>query len=241
MREEKLAAVEPRRTAFPEAFAHATLVLDWQSEPSKSDDSRNIVSNWANNSLFYDDVVELARCFPQSYFIIRGKNADWLDIEHFADIRSRMAALPNIAVNTEYDRFQVSHELAMAADSVIARYTSLGDQCLALGKPVVFHDGAANGGPLVGSILDFAPYPVMVKTRQELFDRYERIVTTGDVMSERERNAMVEHYYASPRSREGVRAEILATLETRSARHRRRLPCIKQMSSRWPDDRRSSE
>ena len=187
-----------RHQGFPVGAAHATLVLDWHSDPDPIRNSQNTTNNWANNISFYEDILRIARAFPNSSFVIRGKNADWISIPVFAEILSEIATLPNIVVSTDFSRPYIAYELASACDSVIARYTSLGDQCLASGKPVIYHEGTTTNSRLAGSIIDFKPYPIMVKTFDELLASYSRISSTGKAMAEQDHVEMIGYYFAPP-------------------------------------------
>jgi hypothetical protein len=199
---------------FPGGYNHLTLVLDWHSTPDLAADRQLHTCSWANNKLFYRDVLHLAARFPKCFFLVRGKNADWLDIPDFEDIRREMKAIPNIAVSVDYSQQRIAYALASKADSIIARFTSLGDQALAVGKPVLVHDISANGGPLVSSVLSYEPYFPLATDRDTFFKLYARIVETGDIMSQQERHEMVKHFYSWPPPEEGFRASLHSQLES---------------------------
>ena len=214
VRVSEFAADRSRPRLAPTGYDHVTLVLDWHSEGEAAENAQHPTNNWANNRLFYRDIIALARRFPRSYFILRGKNADWRKIAEFTDICAEMDALPNIAVNDDYSRPLVSYELGIAADSVIARYTSLGDQCMAIGKPVIYHDAAMNGGPLVRSIMDFDRYPVIATDSESLSRLYERVIAHGQCMPEEERSAFAARFFNAPLPDDGPKAALMARLET---------------------------
>jgi hypothetical protein len=202
-----------RHSGFPQGYDHATLVLDWHSDPDSASSAQHTVNCWENNRLFYRDVMELAKRFPRSCFVIRGKDAVWLELQAFADIRHEMDSLQNVTVSHDYSRPLAGYALAAAADSVIARYTSFGDQCLAAGKPVIYHDGAVNGGPLCGSVQNFAPYPIMVTHFDALFYRYSRVVAYGDAISDTDRSALISAFYTRPSKENGTKKSVLEILE----------------------------
>jgi hypothetical protein len=157
--------------------------------------SSAILEQHENNKLFYRDIIALARRFPRNCFVICGKDAEWLKLETFSDIRDDIAATSNIAINSDYSEPLIAYSLAAGADSVVARYTSLRDQCLAINKPVIYHDGSVNNGPLVRSVLDFSPYPVMVTTFDSLVTQYSRIVNTGGYMPPEESNGLADFFF----------------------------------------------
>ena len=197
----------------PQGFKHVTLVLDWHSERDAVESAQHPTNCWANNKLFYRDMIALARQFHQSFFIVRGKNDDWLTIPEFEDVRRDMEQLPNISVSRDYSRPLVSYELAAMSDSVIARYTSLGDQCIAVGKPVIYHDGAANSGLLVKSVFDFGGRSIMVTNGVALNKLYGRLMEQGNLMPEDERVALARRYFNAPLPPGGAKAAVAARLE----------------------------
>ena len=198
---------------FPSGYDHLTLVLDWPSTPDPAEDRQLHTACWANNKLFYRDIFHLAVRFPKCFFLIRGKNADWLDIPDFDDIRQEMKALSNVAVNADYSQQRIAYTLASKADSIVARFTSFIDQALAVGKPVIVHDISANGGPLVSSLVSYEPYFPLATDRETLFKLYARVVETGDVMSLVKRHEMVKHFYSWPPPQEGFRAHLHSRLQ----------------------------
>jgi hypothetical protein len=202
-----------RHAGFPAGYEHATLVLDWHSVLDPADDAQRAGANYKNNKLFYHDIIALARRFPRSCFVIRGKDAEWLKLETFSGVRADIAATPNIIINSDYSEPLVAYSLAAAADSVVARYTSLGDQCLAINKPVIYHDGSVNNGPLARSILDFTPYPVMVTTFDSLVTQYSRIVSDGHYLSPEEAKGLADFFFSGKDAPAYAQARVLGTLE----------------------------
>jgi hypothetical protein len=198
---------------FPAGYEHATLVLDWHSASDPVDDARTTTACYENNKLFYRDIIALARLFPRNCFVIRGKDAEWLKLKTFSEIRESTEAIPNIVINSDYSEPLIAYSLAAAADSVVARYTSLGDQCLAINKPVIYHEGSANNGPLVRSILDFAPYPVMVTTFDSLLAQYSRIVSEGYYLSPEDTKSLADLFFSGKDAVAQAQTKILATLE----------------------------
>lgn len=198
---------------FLAGYEHVTLVLDWHSAPDPDEDARTTTACYENNKLFYRDIIALAHLFPRSGFVIRGKDAEWLKLETFSEIRNGMEATPNIVINSDYSEPLIAYNLAAAADSIVARYTSLGDQCLAINKPVIYHEGSANNGPLVRSILDFSPYPIMVTTFDSLLAQYSRIVSEGHYLSPEDTESLADFFFSGKDAVAQAQPKILTTLE----------------------------
>lgn len=213
---------------FPAGYEHTTLVLDWHSAPDSYEDARTTTACYANNKLFYRDIIALAHLFPRNCFVIRGKDAEWLKLMTFSQIRDGISATPNIIINSDYSEPLIAYSLAAAADSIVARYTSLGDQCLGIHKPVIYHEGSANNGPLVRSILDFAPYPVMVTTFESLLAQYSRIVSEGRYLSSEDTESLADFFFSGKDAVAQAQTKILATLEKYLERPRDDVFCTEE-------------
>jgi hypothetical protein len=137
------------------------VALNYHSERDSWSNSTMPITNWEANRLFLRDMISLARDLPEIYVIIRGKNADWMSLPAFAGIVETISRMDNIHVDHTYDRYNVSYELCANADLVIAKHTSLGDECLSVGIPVLFHDYTHNSPCVVASAFDYGAADVM--------------------------------------------------------------------------------
>lgn len=117
------------------------LVLDFHTNPNPLDDAFNPFFNWESNKAFYQDILRLAAIHPKVKFIIRGKDDAWCSVPFFKGVVAQVEATPNVEVNREYDEVNVSYKLAATADLIIARQTSLGDEAMAAGIPVLSTTG----------------------------------------------------------------------------------------------------
>ena len=174
------------RKVAPPAPAGRTrvLALDFHSYPDPLCHCGDIDMNWDMNKEFYLDMIRLAVRFPGLDIVIRGKNADWLDIPAFREVREVIAALPNIRVDADYSRLNISYELAAASDLIIAKHTSLADETLAAGIPTLFHDYAGANAGFVSRLHDYRPYPLFVTSYDALEARVGSFLETGRIMDD---------------------------------------------------------
>jgi len=115
------------------------LALDMHSEKGEFENGRALGNNWRINSRFYRDILGLTEHFPDYLFLLKGKNVDFLEIAYFKEIVQALRSRPNFLVLEDGDQWTPFNSVAVA-DVCLARHTSLADEMLALGKPVVFHD-----------------------------------------------------------------------------------------------------
>ena len=133
-------------------FKWNVLALDVHSTPEWYDNGRSAGNNWRENFNFYQHILKLCAHFPQVYFMIKGKNVDFLNIPYFYKIVDSIEQTPNCVVIKDYELWTPFTSTAVC-DITIAMHTSLGDEILALGKPVIFYDYF--GFP--SKVLDYGP------------------------------------------------------------------------------------
>jgi hypothetical protein len=120
-------------------YKFRVLVLDWHSEYDFYQNGRCVVNNWRNNIKFYQDILSLCESFPQAHFMIKGKNYDFINIPYFSDVVNQIEEASNCMLVKDYKKWTPYTSVAVT-DIAIARHTSLGDEMLALGKPVIFYE-----------------------------------------------------------------------------------------------------
>ncbi len=173
---------------------NVVLVLDFHSPTSKESNQISPLVNWKNNLAFYQDIDTLASQFPNLLFIIRGKNADWCALEVFHNVHQNLLQRPNVRISTDYSRLNISYELAAISNLVIARHTSLADECLAAGIPVLFHDYSLTTGPIIENIFDYLGLHCFCHNFSELQQNLSRFASQG-VLSENQDSTILQTLY----------------------------------------------
>jgi hypothetical protein len=113
--------------------------MDCHSETGWFENGRRLGNNWRSNKLFYEHLIGLCRDFPCAFFLLKGKNTDFKQLPFFKEIITQFRALPNLLILEDLDLWTPFNSVA-AADIAFARHTSLADEMLALGKPIIFDD-----------------------------------------------------------------------------------------------------
>lgn len=213
----RVTAQAERKKRFAD-FSHVCLVLDFHSPENIFADALSYGPDQRSNLDFYRVVANLAAAEPDCAFIIRGKDNNWLNLSAMAAARRRFEQLANVFVDGEYSRFNRSYELAAMADIVIARYTSLCDQCLAAGIPVLIYDALPNGDKLISPWHDYAPYPVMVYDAETLRARFDETVRKGRFMDVGMFDVMRRDYYnaGGPDPRHRMHSELAVLYKSAS-------------------------
>ena len=108
----------------------------------------------------------MCRDFPDACFLLKGKNVEFLKIPYFNEIIEEFRCQSNLRILDDMEVWTPFSSVA-AADIGFARHTSLGDEMLALGKPVIFDD--FDGFP--GDIYDYGS-SVVSKSYEETRQKF---------------------------------------------------------------------
>ena len=119
------------------------LVVDLHSLRSWYYNGRAPVNSWRRNKDFYHEIINLAEHFPQVEFLIKSKQYDWLDIPYFKEISRQLYQKKNIGILSDQKKWTPIRSVN-ACDFAISLYSSLSDEMLAIGKPVIIIDKFGN-------------------------------------------------------------------------------------------------
>ena len=147
--------------------------MDWHN--SQSDP----LLNWSAHRQFLEDMIRLSRDIPNVFIILRFKMVDWISLPVFAEVVQELESSENMTISMDYEKSFFSYDLCANSHLVIAKHTSLGDECLAAGIPVLFHDYTHNTERLVADAIDYNPAQIMCFNYEEILER-AKTVLTGD-------------------------------------------------------------
>lgn len=137
-------------------------VKEWQNARSE------LYTNWKAHKQFLNDMIRLSEEIPGVFIILRYKFTDWITMPVFAEEIEKIQTSENIAISMDYDRYFISYELCAHSDLVIAKPTSIADECLSVGIPVLFHDYTHNADRLISVAFDYAPARIMCHRYDEI-------------------------------------------------------------------------
>ena len=173
------------------------LVLDAYSYANDPGPDSLESNSWENNAHFLDHIVRLADRFPDHNFVIRGKDSDWTGFAFFASWVQEINKRDNLRIDSNYTDNRRSYELANEADLIIARYTSLGDEALAKGRPVIFHEETVTGRTYQSLLCDYEGYPVYAHDYESLEGMARRVLNGDVLMSPKKFQAFRERFYCA--------------------------------------------
>jgi len=174
-----------------------TVVLDFSTIEDPFWTFDNPLIDRGVNKAFYQDIIRLAKMHLDTHFVIRGKNDHWCSMPHFSDVMKQIDSSPNIEVSHNYEVLNLSYIMVAAADLVIGRQSSLGDEAMSVGIPVLFHDWTPLRQTNISEVCSYDEYPVYVHSFDELAKRTQDILSGGKFMDEQLFTQMQEELYSA--------------------------------------------
>ena len=135
--------------------------------------------NWSAHRQFLEEMIQLSRDIHNVFVILRFKFVNWVSLPVFTEVIREIESSKNMAISMDYEKSFFSYDLCANSQLVIAKHTSLGDECLAAGIPVLFHEYAHNTERLVADAFDYSPARIMCFNYQEILER-SKAVLRGD-------------------------------------------------------------
>jgi len=150
-------------------FKLKSLVMDYNSVKSWYQNGRLYTTNWKKNLNFYNTVINLAKKNKEILFLIKSKNYLWLEIGYFEKAVNELRQLENVEILSDYKTWSPSNCIK-SVDFGIALMTSLADEMLAIGKPVIIYEPE----DFPSCLLDYGP-SIISKNFEDLNNKVKSI------------------------------------------------------------------
>ena len=128
-----------KRLIIKKKYKFVCTIFDIKSEIDWYLNGRTPVYNWRNNYEFYEIIQRLVEGNSDVFFMLKGKNYNWIKINFFKKILIKFNKLENFIILDKYKNIN-SNQLIGITDFAIAIHTSAVDNMLSFGKPVLIYD-----------------------------------------------------------------------------------------------------
>jgi hypothetical protein len=136
----------------------------------------NPITNWTAHIKFLEDIVKLSRHLNDTFIVLRYKNIKWTTNTYFKSILNKINDCENIVISSNYKESFYSYKLCANADLIIAKHTSIADECLSHEIPVLFHDYTHNLNQFVSLVFDYSPSGLMCYNFEEILERSKSLL-----------------------------------------------------------------
>tara|TARA_Y100000294_G_scaffold177918_1_gene205644 strand:+ start:1647 stop:3533 length:1887 start_codon:yes stop_codon:yes gene_type:complete len=134
------------------------------------------LSSWSAQIDFLEDMIKLSQSLRNTFIVLRYKTLDWIENKHFKKIFDKMNLCENIILCNNYEESHYSYKLCAHADLVIAKVTSIADECLSLKIPVLFHEYTHNMEKIVLDIPNYVPQELICNNFEDLYQKSKSIL-----------------------------------------------------------------
>tara|TARA_Y100001936_G_scaffold59723_1_gene58899 strand:+ start:551 stop:2380 length:1830 start_codon:yes stop_codon:yes gene_type:complete len=140
------------------------------------------VTNWKAQTDFLENMIKLAKELDNVFIIVRYKYIDWLNNDYFSEIKNKIKVTKNIIISQNYEEFQMAYSLCANADLIIAKHTSLAEECYINKIPILFYDFTHNMKKIINNIFNYPPENI------SCYDFYELETKVKILLSENSNN-----------------------------------------------------
>ena len=168
--------------------------------------------NWTAQVNFLEDIIKLSQRLDNTFIIIRYKKLDWSKNEYFKNILKKLNNSENVMLADDYKESNYSYKLCANADLVMARHTSLADECLSNEIPVLFHEYTHNMEEIVLDIANYLPPSLVCNNFEELYKKSKSILfLNSDKLTDEIKALNKKIYYVN--NKKNIKTKIINHIE----------------------------
>ena len=136
----------------------------------------NLLGSWNDQKSFLEDFIKLSQSLDDTFIVLRYKDLSWMNNEYFKDTFIKLKNCKNLKISDHYNESFYVYKLCANADLVIAKHTSVVDECLANEIPVLVHDYTNKMQKMYSDIKNYLPSELMCHSYQELNEKSKSIL-----------------------------------------------------------------
>ena len=153
------------------------IVLGWGAPEHWFESYIHPFLNWSAQINFLEDIIKLSKLLKNTFIILRYKELEWMANAHFKEILNKVNNCENIVISNNYKEANYGYKLCANADLIIAKHTSIGDECLAKEIPVLFHEYTHNAKKIhIPDTFDYFSSKIMCSNFEDLLERSKSLL-----------------------------------------------------------------
>ena len=151
------------------------IALGFHTHPTLHESQTSFILNWKASKLFLEEMYRLSHDINNCKIIIRYKHFDGYENSYFKEIIEKINRRKNIKIDIN-NEIEYSYKLCSNADLVIARHTSLADECISRNIPVIFHDYTHNLDRIIKGTFDYDSSEILCKNYLEVLKNAKKFL-----------------------------------------------------------------
>ena len=134
------------------------------------------ITCWSAQVNFLEDVIKFSQNINDIFIILRYKTLDWRNNVYFKNILEKINNCENIVISNYYKEPFYSYRLCVNADLIVAKHTSIADECLSNEIPVLFYEYTHNMKRIASDAFDYSPSGLMCYNFEELLEKSKSLL-----------------------------------------------------------------
>ena len=188
------------------------IALGWKSPEYWFESYINPFLNWSAQIIFLEDIIKLSKLLNNTFIILRYKELGWITNSHFKEILNKINECENIIISDNYKEADYAYKLCANADLLIAKHTSIADECLANEIPVLFHEYTHNTKNYISYTFDYLSSKLMCYNFDELLERSKSLLFNNSSQLKNEISTLNKTIY-NVKEKGNVKNKIIKQLE----------------------------
>ena len=172
----------------------------------------SIELSWSSHINFLEDVIRLSQNLNDTFVILRYKSIEWTNNTHFKKILKKIDDCDNIIISTNYVESFYSYKLCANADLIIAKHTSLADECLSHSIPVLFYEYGHNHTKIISDVFNYLSSELMCHNFEELLEKSKSLLFNSSSKLKDEINRLNKTIY-HVKEKGNIKNKIIGNLE----------------------------
>jgi len=188
------------------------IALGYHSPKNWFESYTDPITNWSAQINFLEDMIKLSQNLENTFIVLRYKTLNWSENEYFKKIFDKIYRCENIILCDNYEESYYSYKLCTHADLLIAKATSIADECLANEIPVLFHEYTHNAKKIVAHIPNYLSPELMCYNFEELQHKSKSILFSNSTKLREEVRKLNKRIYFVNEKKD-IKKKILKNLE----------------------------
>jgi len=192
------------------------IALGFHASPNWYESYINPYVNWSAQINFLEDMIKLSQVSKDIFIVLRYKELDWAKNDYFKEILNKIKNCKNIVLSTNYSESLYSNKLCANADLIIAKHTSLADESLASGIPVLIHEYNHNTEKYISAVFDYLSSKLICYNLQDLLQKSKSLLFDNNSELKEEISNLKKTIYHVAKNRENmsIKNQILSDCKT---------------------------
>jgi hypothetical protein len=171
------------------------VALGFQTFDTFNSSQPAMLINWEASKLFLEEMYRLSNDVNNCKIIIRLKSVQGYKNPYFKTIIEKIKNKKNIEINSKTTS-EYSYKICSKADLVIAKHTSLADECISRNIPVIFHDYTHNMDGIIKGAFDYDNSLMICKNYSDMLNRTKQFLSfKNNILKNQFQNIKNKYYF----------------------------------------------